>query len=99
MNTIVRTFIFDSWLSKLKDARGKARIIERIRTAERGSFGDCKSVGSGVFEMRIHFGPGYRVYFARDKAATYVLLCGGTKGRQQRAIQKARELVQLLNEE
>jgi putative addiction module killer protein len=99
MNTIVRTLIFDSWLSKLKDARGKARIVERIRTAERGNFGDCKSLGNGVFGIRIHFGPGYRVYFARDKEATYVLLCGGTKGRQQRDIQKARELVKLLNEE
>ena len=61
MYTFVRTADFDAWLSKLKDARGKARIIERIRSAERGHFGDCEPVGNGVIEMRIHFGPGYRV--------------------------------------
>ena len=66
MYTITRTDAFDAWLSKLKDARGKARIIERIRSAERGNFGDCESVDEGVSEMRIHFGPGYRVYFARS---------------------------------
>ena len=79
MYTITRTDAFDAWLSKLKDARGKARIIERIRSAERGNFGDCESVDEGVSEMRIHFGPGYRVYFARSGEVVYVLLCGGTK--------------------
>jgi len=63
MNTILRTDEFDSWLSKLKDFRGKARIIERIKSAERGNFGDCSPVGEGVSEMRIHFGKGYRVYY------------------------------------
>ena len=65
MYTIIRTKIFDAWLSKLKDARGKARIVERIRSAERGNFGDCEPVGNGVSDLRIHFGPGYRVYFAK----------------------------------
>lgn len=51
-------------MSKLKDPRGKSRIVERIRSVERGNFGDSESVGSGVSEMRIHFGPGYRVYLA-----------------------------------
>lgn len=55
--TILRTEVFDSWLTKLKDARSKARIIERIRSAERGNFGECEAVGGGVSEMRIHFGP------------------------------------------
>jgi len=99
MNTIVRTEAFDVWLSKLKDARGKARIIERIRSAERGNFGDCDSIGHGVSEMRIHFGPGYRVYFTRVGDVVYVLLCGGTKHRQQRDIAKAQEMVRLLKEE
>lgn len=98
MNTIVRTEIFDAWLSKLKDARGKARIVERIRSAERGNFGDCEPVGAGVSEMRIHFGPGYRVYFTRDGDVVYVLLCGGTKHGQQRDISKARELARLLQD-
>ncbi len=98
MNTILRTAIFDKWLSKLKDSRGKARIIERIRSAERGNFGDYKAVGQGVSEMRIHFGPGYRVYFTRVDNVVYVLLCGGTKRKQQRDIGKAKELAKLLKE-
>ena len=60
MNTILRTDVFDRWLSRLKDPRAKARIIKRIRSAERGNLGDCKPVGAGISEMRIHFGPGYR---------------------------------------
>ena len=99
MNTIVRTEAFDTWLVKLKDARGKARIIERIRSAERDNFGDCESIGHGVSEMRIHFGPGYRVYFTRIGDVVYVLLCGGTKNRQQRDIARAQEMVRLLKEE
>ena len=99
MNTIVRTDTFDVWLAKLKDARGKARIIERIRSAERGNFGDSESIGHGVSEMRIHFGPGYRVYFTRIGDVVYVLLCGGTKRNQQRDIAKAQEMARLLREE
>ena len=99
MNTIVRTETFDVWLAKIKDARGKARIIERIRSAERGNFGDCEFIGHGVSEMRIHFGPGYRVYFTRVGDVVYVLLCGGTKRSQQRDIAKAQEMVKLLREE
>ncbi|VAW36486.1 hypothetical protein MNBD_CHLOROFLEXI01-3534 [hydrothermal vent metagenome] len=94
----MRTEIFDKWLSKLKDFRGKARIIERIRSAERGNFGDCKSVGQGVTEMRIHFGSGYRVYFTRVGNVVYVLLCGGTKRKQQHDIDRAKELARQLKE-
>ncbi len=99
MKTILRTEIFDQWLRKLKDSRGKARIIERIRSAERGNFGDSKSIGNGVFEMRINFGPGYRVYYSRIGDIVYVLLCGGSKRNQQRDITKAQDLVQLLKEQ
>lgn len=98
MNTIIRTAAFDQWLSKLKDFRGKARILDRIRSAERGNFGDCQPVGQGVSEMRIHFGPGYRVYFTRMGGVVYVLLCGGTKRGQQRDIAKALEMEKLLKE-
>ena len=96
MNSFIRTDVFDAWLSKLKDPRGKARIIQRIRSAERGNFGDCEQVGGGVSEMRIHFGPGYRVYFTRVGDVDYLLLCGGTKRGQKRDIVKARRLVRLL---
>lgn len=86
-------------LSKLKDARGKARIVERIRSAERGNLGDCEPVGNGVSEMRVHFGPGYRVYFTRMGQVVYVLLCGGTKRSQKRDIARAHAMVRSLKEE
>jgi putative addiction module killer protein len=96
MNTIVRTAAFDSWLSQLGDAVAKARIIKRIRSAERGNFGDHKIVGGGVWEMRVHHGPGYRVYFARQGEVVYVLLCGGTKSRQQPDILRAQTMARQL---
>ena len=99
MNTFLRTAVFDTWLSKLKDLRGKARIVERIRSAERGNFGDCEFVGNGVSEMRIHFGPGYRVYFTRTGDVVYVLLCGGTKRGQRRDIAKAQVMARQLDED
>jgi len=99
MNTILRTETFDQWLRKLKDFRGKARIVERIRSAERGNFGDSKSIGQGVYEMRISFGPGYRIYYSHIGEIVYVLLCGGRKRNQQRDIAKAQDMVQLLKEQ
>jgi putative addiction module killer protein len=96
MNTVVRTMVFDLWLSGLRDARGKARIIKRIRSVERGHFGDCKPVGGGVSEMRIHHGPGYRLYFARKAETVFVLLCGGAKSRQKRDILRARTMARKL---
>ena len=99
MNTILRTEVFDAWLKKLTDTRGKARILERIRTAERGNFGDCDSVGQGVSEMRIHFAPGYRLYFTQFGPVVYILLCGGIMRNQQRDIAKARDMAKVLNEE
>ena len=98
MITFVRTDEFDPWLSKLRDIRAKARIIKRVRSAERGNFGDCEPVGAGVSEMRIHFGPGYRVYFARAGEVVYVLLYGGIKRGQKRDIVKARNLASLMKE-
>lgn len=98
MNTVVRTDVFDSWLSRLKDPRGKAQIIKRIRSAERGNFGDCAPVGEGVSELRIHSGPGYRVYFARTGEVIYVLLCGGTKRGQSRDIARAKQFARKLEE-
>lgn len=99
MNTVNRTAAFDAWLSGLTDSRAKARIIDRIRSAERGNFGDCEPVGSGVSEMRIHFGPGYRVYFMRVGDVVYVLLCGGTKRGQRRDIARATEMARQLKED
>ena len=98
MNTVLRTAVFDKWLTQLKDLRGKARIIERIRSAERGNFGDCASVGNGVSEMRIHFGPGYRLYFCRKDDVVYVLLCGGSKQGQRRDLVRAYAIAKSLME-
>ena len=89
MNRVVRTTDFDQWLARLRDLRGKARIMERIRSAECDNFGGCVSVGEGVSEMRVHFGPGYRVYFCRTGDAVFVLLCGGAKRAQRYDIVKA----------
>ena len=65
MNTFFKSDEFNEWLTGLKDQVGKAIIAKRIESAEAGRFGDCESVGEGVSEMRIHFGPGYRAYFTR----------------------------------
>ena len=99
MTTILRTAVFDRWLKRLKDRRGKARIIERIRSLERGHVGDCRSIGRGVVELRIHCGPGYRVYFARTGETQLLLLIGGTKKSQDADIGKAQAMAALAREE
>ena len=99
MNQFQRTSTFDSWLSSLKDKIGKARIVNRVRAAETGNFGDCESVGEGVSEMRIHVGPGYRVYFTRMGEIVYLLLLGGNKSSQFRDIKQAKKLARALREE
>ncbi|OKY74885.1 MAG: addiction module protein [Desulfobulbaceae bacterium DB1] len=99
MNTFLRSDEFDTWLAKLKDKAGKARIVHRIRCAEQGNFGDCESVGEGVSEMRIHTGPGYRVYFTRHGEVVYLLLIGGDKRTQQRDIKRAIQMIRGLKKE
>jgi putative addiction module killer protein len=96
MNEFLRTEEFDSWLARLKDKRGRARIVHRIRSAELGNFGDCMSVGDGVSEMRIHVGPGYRAYFTRRGEAVYLLLLGGDKSSQTQDIRRAIEMARVL---
>jgi putative addiction module killer protein len=92
VNTFLRTDEFDAWLRELKDQVGKARIITRIISAEAGNFGDVEPVGEGVSEMRIHYGPGYRVYFCRNGKTVYLLLCGGSKSSQKKDIKEAKRL-------
>ena len=98
MNTFLRTSEFDAWLRALRDPVGKARIVARIRSAEQGNFGDCEPVGEGISEMRIHTGPGYRVYYCRRGEVVYLLLCGGNKSTQQRDIRQAKALQQSLED-
>lgn len=92
MYTVLRTEEFDRWLSRMRDAKGKARIVARIRSAELGNLGDTAPVGNSISEMRIHFGPGYRVYFKIKGKALILLLLGGSKASQKRDIRKAKEL-------
>lgn len=94
-----RTSVFDSWLSSLRDKIAKARIISRIRAAEAGNFGDCGPVGEGVSEMRIHVGPGYRVYYTRTGDVFYLLLLGGNKSSQSRDIKQAIEIARVVRKE
>jgi putative addiction module killer protein len=93
VNSFWRTPEFDAWLKALRNPVGKARIVARIRSAEAGNFGDCEPVGDGVSEMRIHCGPGYRVYYARKGDVVYLLLCGGDKSTQKRDIRQAKALL------
>lgn len=83
---------FLDWLLHLKDVRARALIRARINRLELGNFGDCKSVGAGVFELRVSFGPSYRIYFGRDGNTVVVLLCGGDKSSQAKDMVKAKLL-------
>jgi putative addiction module killer protein len=79
---------YTRWEAELKDRQARARIRARIGRLRLGNFGDAKRVGE-VFELRVHAGPGYRIYYGRDGNAVVVLLCGGDKGSQARDIERA----------
>lgn len=81
--------VLGGWLAGLNDAKARARVAARIARLEVGNYGDCKPVGSGVWELRIDWGPGYRVYYALVGAEIIVLLCGGDKRRQASDIRRA----------
>ena len=85
---------FTEWLSDLPDRQARARILARLERLEVGNFGDAKFLRDGVHEMRIDWGPGYRVYFGRDGRTVIVLLCGGDKRKQSADIKRAVELWQ-----
>lgn len=90
--TILQTADYRHWFARLKDERAKARINARIRRLSLGNAGDARSVGAGISELRIDYGPGYRIYFTRKGAALMLLLTGGDKSRQQADIARARAL-------
>ena len=91
--------VFIKWLNNLKDKIGKALINERISRIENGNFGDCHSIGDELSEIRVHFGPGYRVYFKNTGSEIIVLLCGGTKSTQEQNIVRAKKIARLYEEE
>jgi putative addiction module killer protein len=92
MKTLIRHSAFLDWLSGLKDETAKGRITQRLYRLAAGNAGDVKPVGAGVSEMRIDYGPGYRVYFMQRGAVVIVLLCGGNKATQTRDIKRAKAL-------
>ncbi len=92
MLEVRKTDTFESWLSELKDQRGKAKIVARIDRFALGNSGDVSPVGEGVGELRIHFGPGYRVYVVQTGRKVVILLCGGDKDSQDRDIALAKRL-------
>jgi putative addiction module killer protein len=96
MIEVRKTNMFTEWFENLKDRRGKARIQARIDRMEMGNFGDVGPVGEGVSELRIFYGPGYRVYFIQPTSVVVVLLCGGDKDSRQSGIAKAKDLAKQL---
>jgi putative addiction module killer protein len=82
---------FAEWVAALRDKKGAATILKRVERVRAGNLGDSPSVGEGVRELRIDFGPGYRVYFAEHRNVTVVLLCGGDKSSQTDDIAQAKE--------
>jgi putative addiction module killer protein len=91
-----QTLSFSDWMNDLRDVRAKTKIATRIARIEAGLMGDVKSVGDGVSEVRIDFGPGYRLYFTRRGEELIILLCGDDKDSQARDIAKAKEMVAQL---
>lgn len=92
MIEVRQTTVFTKWLSDLRDTNASMRIVARIRRMELGNPGDVKAVGEGVSEMRIPYGPGYRVYFVAAETSVVILLCGGDKSSQTRDIATAKKM-------
>ena len=93
MIEILQTDEFAKWLKRLKDAAARARILVRIRRLSLTEhFGDVKPVGDGIYEIRINYGPGYRLYYARRGSEVILLLVGGDKSSQQKDIEKAKKI-------
>jgi len=99
MFTLVKSEVFDRWLDGLKDRRAIARITARIRSFELGNLGDCKPIRGGVWELRVHYGAGYRIYYTQQGRLTYFLLIGGLKSAQQRDIEAALAMANEITKE
>ena len=97
MYSIETTEEFDKWLTNLRDGLTQKVILKRIRTMSLGTLGDIHSLNDGLFEARIHHGPGYRLYFVNQGSRIIILLCGGDKSTQRRDIVRARELAMELS--
>jgi putative addiction module killer protein len=96
MKEIRETEVYKAWFAELRDSRAQYRILTRVKRLSMGNPGDAKPVGEGVSELRIDYGPGYRVYFKDTGKEIIVLLCGGDKRTQSRDIEQAKELLKDL---
>jgi putative addiction module killer protein len=96
MAEVRQTGEFSGWLHRLRDANAVVRIVGRIRRMEMGNPGDTRGVGHGIFEMRIDYGPGYRIYYVHRGAQIVILLCGGDKRTQPKDIKRAQKLAETL---
>jgi len=94
MFSIQKTTQFDNWLRKLKDIRAKVKILSRLKSVELGNLGVNKSVGCGVHELKISYGPGYRLYYKKTNKTVILLLIGGDKSSQQKDILKAKRIAE-----
>jgi putative addiction module killer protein len=83
---------FEKWLANLRDTQAKARVLVRLNRVADGNFGDVKAVGSGISELRIPYGPGYRIYLTQRDKTLVLLLCGGDKSTQSRDIERAKAI-------
>ena len=92
--TVYLSQAFETWFKALKDRVGRARIQARLDRLEDGHSGDCQVIGDGVSELRVHYGPGYRIYFTEKNDEVVILLVGGTKGSQTRDISRAKKMAQ-----
>lgn len=98
MFTIKRTAEFDVWFAGIRDSVTKQRLVARLRKAQLGNLGDVKALGAGVYEMREHFGPGWRLYYVKRGALLIVMLGGGGKSTQASDIAKTMKLASLIEE-
>lgn len=96
MFEVLKSPEFDDWLNRLADKQGKAKITARVQRLEQGNPGQIKPIGSGVIEMKIDFGPGYRVYFKQTGRTIILILCGGDKSTQTKDIRRARQIAASL---
>lgn len=99
MYDVEQSSTFKAWHDDLRDAVGRLRIAARLSMAKEGNLGDCEPVGDGVHEMRVHCGPGYRLYFVHRGNRIIFLLMGGNKGSQRRDIKQAKAMAEALDKE
>jgi putative addiction module killer protein len=89
--TVEGRFPYREWVESVADRKARAAVLARVDRLAFGAFGDWKIAGNGVFELRVHLGPGYRIYFGRDRKTVVILLCGGDKGSQDSDIKQAKK--------